>query len=80
MKKKVKKSVTKRFKVTKTGKVMFSHQNMGHKKLHKSKSRIRRGKEPGLLSKNFAKKIKHCSSSAIEEIRDEMKQNQFSIS
>ncbi len=55
---KIKKSVSKRFKVTKTGKVLFSHQYQSHKKLHKSKSRIRRQKEPGVLKGRFAKKIK----------------------
>lgn len=57
-KKKIKKSVTKRFKVTKNGKVLFSHQYAGHLKLNKSKSRIRRQKEPGVLKGKFAKKIK----------------------
>ena len=55
---KIKKSVSRRFKVTKTGKVMFAHQNRGHLKLNKSKRNIRRGKEPGQLSKPFAKKVK----------------------
>ena len=58
MKKKIKNSVEKRFKVTKTGKVMFSHQMKGHLKINKSGSRKRRQKEPGILSKHFAKKIK----------------------
>jgi large subunit ribosomal protein L35 len=58
VKKKAKRSVSKRFKVTKTGKVMFAHQYGSHKKLHKSKSRIRRQKEPGQLTGAFAKKIK----------------------
>ena len=57
-KKKIKRSVSRRFKVTKTGKVMFAHQNQGHHKLHRSGSRNRRGKEPGVLSKDFAKKVK----------------------
>jgi large subunit ribosomal protein L35 len=57
-KKKVRKSVARRFKVTKTGKVMFSHQNKGHLKTNKSKRQIRRAKEPGVLNKAFAKKIK----------------------
>lgn len=61
-KKKVKKSVSRRFKVTKTGKVMFSHQYKSHLKKNKSKSRLRRGKEPGELSKPFAKKIKKMLS------------------
>jgi large subunit ribosomal protein L35 len=63
-KKKIKKSVAKRFKVTKTGKVMFSHQYGSHKKLHKSKSRIRRQKEPGQLKGAFAKKIKQMLGEA----------------
>lgn len=57
-KKKIKKSVAKRFKVTKTGKVMFSHQYKGHLKMHKSKSRLRRQKEPGQLRGAFAIKVK----------------------
>lgn len=57
-KKKVKKSVSRRFKVTRTGKVLFSHQYAGHHKLKKSKSRIRRQNEPGVLKGAFAKKIK----------------------
>ena len=58
VKRKVRDSVAKRFKVTKNGKVMFGHQFGSHKKLNKSKSRIRRQKEPGQLTGKFAKKIK----------------------
>jgi len=58
LKRKVRDSIAKRFKVTKNGKVMFGHQYGSHKKLHKSKSRIRRQKEPGQLQGEFAKKIK----------------------
>jgi ribosomal protein L35 len=50
--------VSKRFKVTKKGKVLFGHQYGSHKKLHKSKSRIRRQKEIGILKGRFAKKVK----------------------
>ncbi len=50
--------MSRRFKITKTGKVLFSHQYAGHLKLHKSKRRIRRGKEVGILTGTFAKKIK----------------------
>lgn len=50
--------MSRRFKVTKTGKVMFSHQYSSHLKLHKSKSRLRRQKEPGEMTGKFAKKIK----------------------
>ncbi|OGH19911.1 MAG: hypothetical protein A3D74_04830 [Candidatus Levybacteria bacterium RIFCSPHIGHO2_02_FULL_37_13] len=57
-KKKIKRSVSKRFNVTKTGKVLFSHQYAGHLKINKSKSRQRRQKEPGQLSGKFARKIK----------------------
>lgn len=57
-KQKIKKSVSRRFKVTKTGKVLFSHQYGGHKKINKSRSRIRRQKEPGVLKGEFAKKVK----------------------
>jgi large subunit ribosomal protein L35 len=59
-KKKIKKSIAKRFKVTKTGKVLFGHQYGSHKKLHKSRSRIRRQKEVGILKGAFAKKIKQA--------------------
>ena len=55
---KIKKSVSKRFKVTKTGKVLYEHQYGSHKKLHKRKSRIRRQKEPAVLKGKFAKKVK----------------------
>jgi len=58
MKKKIKRSVMRRFKVTKTGKVMFSHQYGQHHFAVKSGSRKRRLKEPAVLSKAFSKKIK----------------------
>ena len=57
-KQKVRKSAAKRFKVTKTGKVMFGHQYSSHLKLHKSKRRLRRQKEPAVLVGKFAKKVK----------------------
>lgn len=57
-KKKIKRSVERRFKVTKTGKVMFAHQNHGHLMTHKSGSRIRRQNLAGVLEKSFAKKVK----------------------
>jgi len=58
MKQKVRKSAAKRFKVTKTGKVMFGHQFGSHLKLHKSKRRLRRQKEPGVLAGKFAKRVR----------------------
>lgn len=63
-KKKIKKSVAKRFKVTKTGKVMFEHQYGSHKKLNKSKKRIRHQKEPAVLEGKFAQNIKKMLGAA----------------
>lgn len=57
-KKKIKKSVSKRFKITKTGKVLFGHQFQGHLMRKKSRRRIRRQKEMGVLQGAFAKKVK----------------------
>lgn len=57
-KKKIKDSVSKRFKVTKTGKVMFAHQNNGHLKTAKSNRAIRRHNVAGELAPMFAKKVK----------------------
>lgn len=56
--KKIKKSVLKRFKITKRGKVLFSHQYQGHLMRKKSARRVRRQKEPGQLTGAFAKRIK----------------------
>lgn len=64
MKRKIKNSVGKRFKVTKNGKVMFSHQYKGHLKINKSGSRLRRQKEPGILKGRFARKIKQLLGEA----------------
>lgn len=55
---KIKRSVSRRFKVTKNGKVLFEHQNMSHLRSKKSKRTKRRLKEPGRLEGAFAKKIK----------------------
>ena len=63
-KKKIKKAISKRFKITKTGKVMFEHQYGSHKKLNKSKARLRRQKEPGQLTGLFAFKIKKALGAA----------------
>lgn len=64
MKKKIKNSVVKRFKVTKKGKVMFSHQYKSHLKINKSGSRLRRQKEPAQLKGKFARKIKQMIGAA----------------
>ena len=55
---KIKRSVARRFKVTKTGKIVFSHQYGSHLKAHKSGSRKRRLKKPAVLSPVFAKKVR----------------------
>lgn len=57
-KKKIKRSIARRFKITKSGKVMFGHQYGSHKKLNKSKRRIRRQKEPAVLEGRNARSIK----------------------
>jgi len=58
MKKKNSKTVIKRFKLTKTGKIIRGHAYSSHLKRKKSKSRIRRQKEPKLISASFKQKIK----------------------
>lgn len=58
-KKKVKKAVSKRFKITKTGKVMFAHQMSGHLRRRKSQRTKRRQAEPAVLEGRFGKKVKH---------------------
>lgn len=63
-KKKIKKSVSKRFKITKTGKVLFGHQYQGHLMRKKSKKRIRHLKETGVLKGAFAKKVKQMLGKA----------------
>jgi large subunit ribosomal protein L35 len=55
---KIKKSVSKRFKVTKTGKVLHGKQMRGHLRSNKSKSNLRRKKIEGQAVGTFAKKIK----------------------
>lgn len=61
---KIKKSVSRRFKITKRGKVIFRHQYQGHLKLNKSKRRLRRLKEPGVMEGKFAVKIKQMLGQA----------------
>ena len=63
-KKKIKKSVSKRFKITKTGKVLFGHQYQGHLMRKKSKRKIRQLKETGVLKGAFAKKVKQMLGAA----------------
>ena len=57
VKQKTKKSAAKRFKLTKTGKLMRRKQNSGHNKSKKSKSQIRRAKGTATLIGRFKSKI-----------------------
>jgi large subunit ribosomal protein L35 len=55
---KTKKVVAKRFKITKRGKVIRGRQMGRHLKIKKSKSRIRRQKEPAKVAGKMARMIK----------------------
>lgn len=64
MKRKIKKSVAKRFKVTKKGKVLRGHQYTGHLMRKKSKRRQRMQAEVNQQAGKFAKKIKQMLGEA----------------
>ena len=55
---KTRKSASKRFKVTATGKVLFAHQMRRHLRRKKSASNMRRKAIPGQLTGKFARKVK----------------------
>ena len=55
---KVRKSISNRFKVTATGKLIYASNFNSHLKSSKSKSRIRRLKQPKVLKGKLAGKIK----------------------
>jgi len=55
MKQKTRKSMSKRIKVTASGKLLRGHAYSSHLKSGKSNSRLRRQKEPGKISKGFKK-------------------------
>lgn len=57
-KKKIKKSVANRFRVTKTGKVMRLSSFTGHLKRKKSKKQLRRLKNPKVVTGATARKVK----------------------
>lgn len=57
-KQKVKTSVARRFKVTKTGKVLRRTQTMRHLRRKKSKKQIRKYRVPKQVTGTMAKKIK----------------------
>ncbi len=58
MKQKTNKTAAKRIKITKTKKLLRGHAYSSHLKRKKSKSRIRRQKEPATFSKAFEKKAR----------------------
>lgn len=58
MKAKTKKSITKRFVVKKSGKMMRRTQTSRHLRSNKSKSQIRRFRKPKTVYKAFARKLK----------------------
>ena len=57
MKQKTRKSLARRVKVTKTGKVLIRTQNMRHLRRKKSKSQIRRMKRMKTLEGKLRKKV-----------------------
>lgn len=58
----VRKAAAKRFKVTKTGKVVFGHQMKRHLRRKKSASNLRAKHVPGVMKGTFAKKIKQMTN------------------
>jgi ribosomal protein L35 len=54
----VNKTIKKRFKLTKNGKLMRKHKDAGHRMSHKNKRQIRRFAEPLELSKALSKMVK----------------------
>lgn len=56
-KRKTKKAVTKRFKITSSGKVMHGRQMGGHRKTHKSKTAINRHKKMVEISAGFKRMV-----------------------
>ena len=63
---KIKKSVAKRFKVTKTGKVLFRGSHIRHLRRKKSKSNLRRQKVPQRLRGVMAQKVKRALGKSIK--------------
>ena len=57
-KQKTRKSLTKRFKITKTGKVIHRTQGGRHLRRKKSKKQIRKYRVPQIIGGKFAKNIK----------------------
>ncbi len=55
---KTRKSITKRFKITKTGKILRRHTGLDHYRAKKSRKKIRQSRKLVEVSKAEAKKIK----------------------
>ncbi len=55
---KTRKSITKRFKITKTGKILRRLSGANHYRVKKSGNRIRKGRKCVVVSKAEAKKIR----------------------
>lgn len=64
IKQKTRKGVTRRFKITKTGKVLRRSQNMRHLRRKKSKKAIRKYRKPVEVTGKIAKKIKQMVGQA----------------
>lgn len=62
-KKKTKKAVSKRFKVTKNGKVLFTHTGRGHLLSSKTRKRKRQLRAGGVLSEAEAPRIRQMLAS-----------------
>jgi len=58
MKLKTRKSITKRFKITKTGKILRRLSGLNHYRAKKSGKRVRKGRKWVEVSKSETKKIK----------------------
>ncbi len=63
-KQKTRKSIAKRFKITKTGKVIHRAQGMRHLRRKKTKRQIRGYQIPRVITGKFAKKIKQMLGEA----------------
>lgn len=55
---KTRKSIAKRFKITKTGKVLFRGSHVSHLRRKKSKSQVRHQKVPKQLKGKLKRKVK----------------------
>lgn len=58
MKRKTKRSLLRRIKVTKTGKIIRRTQNMRHRRAHKGSAQVRRMKAVKFLTKGTGRRIK----------------------